>query len=293
MGKAAQDLKDNAKKPLDIAKSANDFNKSEGLPEVKPEKSKVSARATEIANAYDNMKHDPDSPEAKKSYKALIEDTKKQWNYIQDKMGIKIEPTYEDPYKSHEEMMNDVKDNKRLKVWRGGNPLEPGHPLSEVDPKTGEKYNTMFRAVHDLFGHAAQGHDFSEAGEESAWNTHRQMMSPEAIPAMTTETRAQVASLFKNGEKFPEQKAGILPDFAMEKDGAKNHAEEIAKLPTTKAAVLPTTLLREIWEGPTRTLCRCTPSFLAQLTVRRPPQHKSRSTWIFLRLRKLWNPTLN
>ena len=77
----------------------------------------------------------------------------------------------------------------------------------------------MFRAVHDIFGHVAQGHDFSEPGEESAWNVHRQMMSPEAVPAMTTETRGQTSWFFNHGGKpgeFAEQKAGTLPDFASE-----------------------------------------------------------------------------
>jgi predicted GNAT family acetyltransferase len=217
-------------KAPNLAKAADDYNKSIRLPEVKPEKLEVSPRAKEIGQAYDDMKHTPNDPATKKSYAALVDDTKKQWDYLQNELGIKIEPTDEDPYKSHEEMMDDLKNNKRLKVYRGGEPLPEDHPLNKVDPETGEKYNTMFRAVHDAFGHGAQGHDFSEAGEESAWNTHRQMMSPEAIPAMTTETRAQVASFFKNDNKFPEQKAGILPDFAMERGDGTEHAEKIAKL---------------------------------------------------------------
>lgn len=216
--------------PLNVSKSANDYNKSQGLSEIKPEKSAKSSRAAEIGQAYDDLKHNPTDEATKKSYDALIDDTKKQWDYATKEMGIKIVSTDEDPYASHEEMMKDLIDNKLLKVYRGGTPLEAGHNLSEVDPNTGENYNTMFRAVHDIFGHAAQGHDFSEAGEESAWNTHRQMMSTEAIPAMTTETRAQTSSYFKNGGKFPDQKSGILPDFAMEKGEPVDHSKAIAEL---------------------------------------------------------------
>src|SRR5229473_488164 len=98
-------------------------------------------------------------------------------------------------------MRDDIKNNKRLKVFTGGNPLPVNHPLSEIDPQTGESYNTMFRAVHDLFGHSALDHDFSEKGEENAWNTHRQMMSPEAVSAMTTETRGQTSWFFNHGEE--------------------------------------------------------------------------------------------
>ena len=201
----------------DVATHANEYNKEEKLGDIKPEKVEKSPRAKEISDAYAEMKHDPNNPEVKKSYEALKDDVKKQWDYATEKMGIKIVPTEEDPYKSYEEMRDDVKNNKQLKVFKGGNPLPKDHPLADVDPKTGETYNTMFRAVHDLFGHTAMDNDFSEPGEESAWNIHRQMMSPEAVPAMTTETRGQTSWFFNHGEtpgEFAEQKAGILPEFA-------------------------------------------------------------------------------
>jgi hypothetical protein len=215
VAKRAQEMKD-AAKPLDIAKSASEFNKTEGRTDLKKDKVEKSPRGKDISAAYESMKHDPENPEVKKSYNALVDDTKKQWAHA-EKMGIKLEPTDEDPYKSFEEMRDDVKDNKRLKIFRGGNPLPEDHPLAKVDPKTGESYNTMFRAVHDLFGHLAQEHDFSEKGEENAWNVHRQMMSPEAVPAMSTETRGQTSWFFNHSDKpgeFAEQKAGILPNFA-------------------------------------------------------------------------------
>lgn len=214
MGKA-QGYK-NPSRPLNIEKSASDFNKAEGRKALKAEKVEQSPRAKEIADEYTNMKHDPENTEVKKSYKALVDDTKRQWE-LAKQMGIKIEPTEEDPYKSYEELRDDVKNNKRLKVFTGGNPLPEDHPLAAVDPKTGQSYNTMFRAVHDLFGHLAQDNDFSEKGEENAWNTHRQMMTPEAVPAMTTETRGQTSWFFNHdGAKgeFADQKAGLLPDFA-------------------------------------------------------------------------------
>jgi hypothetical protein len=55
----AQRLKDEAKKPMDIAKSANDYNKSEGLPEVKHEKSIKSPRASKTGNLFSGI----ESPE--------------------------------------------------------------------------------------------------------------------------------------------------------------------------------------------------------------------------------------
>jgi hypothetical protein len=233
----AQRLKEAAKKPVDMAKAADDYNKAESLHPVQPEKIKgTDKRAADIADAFDKMKHDPNDPAVKASYDALKKDINKQWDYATKTLGIKIEPTDEDPYgftkgdkPAEKQLFDDVKNNKHLGVFRGGNPLQEGHPLAEVDPKTGETYNTMFRAIHDLFGHVAQGHDFSESGEESAWNAHMQMMDPVARPAMTTETRGQTSWFFNNegvrggktAGQFADQKAGVLPDFAMERDAVK------------------------------------------------------------------------
>lgn len=228
----AQRLKDAAaKKPVDVAKAADDYNKENKLHPIQPEKiADRDKRAADIADAFDKMEHNPNDPAVKASYDALKSDIKKQWDYATKKLGIKLEGSDEDPYKSYEDMEKDVKDNKTLKSFRGGNELKEGHPLYEVDPETGENYNTMFRAIHDLFGHVAQGHDFSEPGEESAWHAHMQMMEPAARPAMTTETRGQTSWFFNRepvrlGEeaagKFADQKAGLLPDFAMERDAIK------------------------------------------------------------------------
>ena len=213
------------REPIDVSKGASDYNAQEKLPKIEPEKVEKDARSAELADDYQKMKHEPNDPHVKKSYDALVDDVKKQWDYATKKLGIQIVPTDVDPYKSYEEMKDDVEKNKQMKVWRGGNPLPEDHPLAKVDPKTGENYNTMFRAVHDIFGHVAQDHDFSEPGEESAWNVHRQMMNHDAVPAMTTETRGQTSWFFNNegvrgGEplgKFADQKAGLLPEYANER----------------------------------------------------------------------------
>ena len=69
-----------------------------------------------------------------------------------------------------------------------GNP----HPyLAERDPVTGMNQNEQFRAVHDYFGHLGtkKPNTFGPRGEENAWIAHRQMYSPLAEPAVTSETR--------------------------------------------------------------------------------------------------------
>ena len=222
-----------------VAAGADAYNKAEGRAPIKHEALEPDARRAEIADAFDEMKHDPNDPKVKASYAALKDEVAKQWDYATKKMGITIEPSDTDPYHSEQELFDDVKNNKHLGVWRGGNPLEKGHPLAEVDSKTGENYNTMLRAVHDLFGHVAAENKFGEAGEESAWNLHKQMFSKEAMPAMTTETRGQTSWFFNNkgvrgGEplgQFATQKAGLLPEDMNERTNFHDtvSSDELAK----------------------------------------------------------------
>jgi hypothetical protein len=67
----------------------------------------------------------------------------------------------------------------------------PHDYLKKIDPVTGMNQNEQFRAVHDYFGHLGtkRPNTFGPKGEENAWLAHRQMYSPLAEPAMTSETR--------------------------------------------------------------------------------------------------------
>jgi hypothetical protein len=199
----------------DLRNAANDYNKQHGRPEMDTKPVQEDPRSSEIADAYKAATHAPNDPAVKGSYDALKRDIDTQYDMLKG-MGFKLETAGENPYglsqeiPAHEELHRDVLRNKHLAVWEGGAPPKD-HPLSEVDPKTGLSYNDKFRMVHDVFGHAAERTDFSPAGEESAWNLHRQLFSPEARPALATETRGQAAYTYKYGD-FPPQKAAILPE---------------------------------------------------------------------------------
>lgn len=247
IAKRAQEMKEGkveAAKVNPLAEGANAFNRDNGRPPVKHEKVETSERAKEIADEYDKMKHNPNDPAVKESYDSLKNDIDKQWDYATQKMGVTFEPWEKEgqPYATSKEMTKDAKDNKHVYFFKGGE-MPADHPLSAVDPKSGLTYNDKFRAIHDLFGHAVNENTFGPQGEERAFNEHSQMMSPESIPAMTTETRGQnswfnfgkhlrdeqgsIADKGQPGYKAPnerpyaEQKAGILPDFAQERPGVK------------------------------------------------------------------------
>lgn len=215
--------------------------KSTGL-EYRPPNTYVKVdpeRATRIASAYDEMKHDPANPEVKRAYKAMADETLAQYQAMLDD-GVEIEfiaPGQADPYAGNpRNMTEDVRKNKHMWVFatRDGfgsdatfdvsdNPLlgDSGFEISG-QPAT---INDIFRAVHDYFGHVKEGVGFRADGEENAWRAHSAMYSPEARRAMTSETRGQNSwvNYGPHGEKnrtaksedthYADQKIGLLPEW--------------------------------------------------------------------------------
>lgn len=188
-----------------------------------------------IAQIYHDMKHDPDHPEVKQAYSALIEETKQQFNDLVKK-GLKIsriEPGMENPYKNSKELHADVKNNNHLwyfptELGYGNNEQSANHPmLQPVDIKHGDKNllaNDLFRIVHDINGHHIGGESgFGPTGEHRAYLTHKKMYSPLAGKALASETMGQNSWVnfgphAEHNQKNPaqtiyaEQKAGLLPD---------------------------------------------------------------------------------
>jgi hypothetical protein len=149
------------------------------------------ARARRIANAYEALPIDGSADKTTRTaYEHLAREIEQQWNCAVECMGIAFEPwTCEgQPYANSAEMCRDVREHLHLFFYQGGDP----HPLlGKTDPATGLSLNDKFRAIHDLFGHAAEGYGFGPRGEENAWIRHSQMFSSTAQKAMTTETRGQ------------------------------------------------------------------------------------------------------
>lgn len=243
----------------EIKSGASEYNKGVNLPT--PEtgvKAKIDIpRARSIADAYDALPVDDSAnPAVKAAYSALEKEIEAQWDHITQKMGIKLEPWKKEgqPYANSAEMMKDVRDNKHLYFFQGGEP----HPLlGKIDPETGLSSNDKFRAVHDVFGHAAEGYSFGAAGEESAWLKHSQMLSPEAQKALTTETRGQNSwvnfgkhnydgETYKNippaDRPYAAQKVALLPDeftdFKKTLGEAKGETPAV-EVPPVKAPTLP------------------------------------------------------
>lgn len=195
-------------KPIEaVAEIANRyFQRVFGKPRPKyyGSRSLDEARAKRISDAFDAMKHDPNNPEVKAAYEALAKETLDQYKEFAD-AGYKVEINNNEPYANSQEMIDDLRNNKRMKIFstesgfgdakitdqqRAENPLLRDSGIKDVNGKP-LLINDVFRAIHDFYGHAELGNSFGPKGEENAWNVHARMFSPEARKAMTTETRGQ------------------------------------------------------------------------------------------------------
>jgi hypothetical protein len=169
--------------------------------------------AKTVAKAYHALP--TDDPAAHPAYKQMAKEVEHQYKHLTGKMGVKVDTVHHDPYPTAQHMRDDVVKNKHLSV------LATDAPGSSSHPYFSNEQNNHFRAVHDVFGHAATGRGFDRHGEEAAWHSHASMFSPLARRAMTTETRGQNSAMTQSrGKKFPPQKVGLLPE-SMSRTAAK------------------------------------------------------------------------
>jgi hypothetical protein len=245
------------KEATDLSRSYMD---SKGLEykEGKPFNTIDEKQAKRISDAFDAMKDDPTNPEVAAAYKALAEETIDQFEFI-IKAGYNVEINNNEPYSSSGEMIEDLRTNKRMKIFstesgfgdekitekqRKENPLLQRTKYKDVN---GEPLlvNDLFRFVHDFFGHAKRGNGFGAKGEENAWDVHSRMYSPQARRAMTSETRGQNSYVNFSGIN---DEAFALRDKArkLRKEGKTEEAAElvgkvyeIMKFADQKVGLLP------------------------------------------------------
>lgn len=165
-----------------------------------------------IGEAYDQLPHYDEA--AVPAFNQLAKETAAQFKFMttarsRGGMGIHAEVVRHDPYSGPQEMFHDLRENNRIQVYGTGTEESGHHPLMT------DEQNDMFRAVHDVFGHAGTGRGFDRHGEEAAYLSHSQMFSGLARRAMATETRGQNSWLVAKGNgNFGPQKVAILPKWA-------------------------------------------------------------------------------
>lgn len=217
-----------------------DLKRQAEFVEVDPE------RAARIAQAYEEMKHDPSDPAVAEAYQNLIAQTVAQYRAL-EAAGYKLwflDPE-NDPYAGNPwNAMRDLRANQSMGVF----PTEAGFGSGATDidisdnplmadtgiewgygspdgPKKRVLANDLFRAVHDAFGHGLEGAGFRARGEENAWQAHIRLFTGSAQGAITSETRGQNSWLNYGpyGEKnrtasveetvFADQKTGLMPEW--------------------------------------------------------------------------------
>ena len=164
----------------------------------------------------DSMAAGGNQPGLRESYEAMREHVGRQYDYMtkpkdQGGMGITHTVTPHDPYSGPEGMAEDL---------RGGRISTFATASTGKHEFFSDEDNDKFRAVHDVFGHAAIGRGFSRHGEEAAFLAHRQMFPPEAHAALASETRGQNSYLNYSGTgQFPSQEGRLvgLPNWASSK----------------------------------------------------------------------------
>jgi len=173
--------------------------------------------ARRIALAYEAMPVTPasdrDLQEAHRAYSALVGEVDRQFEATLESDFV-VRFTDDDPYPNSTAMMADLKENRRLLVYR----TSPDHR----HPFLTAEQNDRLRAVHDFYGHGAEGFQFGPRGEDNAWREHARIFSAAAIPALASETRGQNSwvNVFPGHELLPvrerpyaTQKFGLLPEW--------------------------------------------------------------------------------
>lgn len=122
----------------------------------------------------------------RESYRALIAEIREQFEFF-SRAGYTFSMWQGEgqPYRSSREMRADVRTRRHLYIYPSSG-LPPDHPLA---PRAmpGWAWNDMFRAVHDIVGHAATGFQFGPVGEENAFRFHATIHSAAAVSALAAE----------------------------------------------------------------------------------------------------------
>lgn len=161
-----------------------------------------------IANWYDSAPLTSGTKSEKIQYALLKANTLQQFELLR-RNGITIEPWLSEgqPYTTSASLGKELYASHKLYVFLTANghgesahsqaaQRPSDHPMLEPSPvmSRGQRllFNDLFRAVHDAFGHAARGNNFTARGEFMATWDHMKMYRPECHPVLVSETVGQI-----------------------------------------------------------------------------------------------------
>lgn len=168
-------------------------------------------RGYKVQKAYREAEAASGGRNIRQSYEHMRRGINEQHDFLtrpreQGGLGFQHEVVDHDPYPTPQAMAADVAQGK-IKT-QATRVTGPHHTFTNEE-------NDRFRAVHDVFGHAATGRGFDRNGEEAAFLSHRQMFPKRAIAALASETRGQNSVLNYGHGNFSDQTKMVgLPSWA-------------------------------------------------------------------------------
>lgn len=152
------------------------------------------------------------------SYDALVCELLEQWQIVRTLMRVTFHdddptPIGKNGAPNYRKMLREVKETGELRVYRstGKHPVLDGREVWHNGRM--ETMNSIFRAVHDFFGHLASGGHFGWQGETLAYYSHAVMFSATARLALFNETVAQQCYYATQNDFIGEDRAVFFEDF--------------------------------------------------------------------------------
>lgn len=153
------------------------------------------------ADIHQKANHRPGDIKVAKSYNALMNELKAQFQQIGE-LDIESWTQSGEPYTSPEEMLADIAQGhlflRMSNDMFGSSPANAGHPLFEASGfKTRDgrdlTFNDVLRVTHDYYGHGQYGFKYTPRDAYNAYHQHARLFSEEARPALAAETLGPVA----------------------------------------------------------------------------------------------------
>jgi hypothetical protein len=159
-----------------------------------------------VAGVYDRAPARESHPELSDGYARLKRETVRQYDLLRS-AGIRVEPWLADgqPYRGARDLVAKLTATRVLHVYLTRDGHGPGraaadHPMCEPSGVRVRGidllYNDLFRAVHDVFGHAMLQVGMGVEGELRAAYVHMAMYTPPAHPVLFTEHVSQICWFF-------------------------------------------------------------------------------------------------
>jgi hypothetical protein len=171
-----------------IAEGVTRWNEEHGLPVPKIDISEIPVpreKADTVARYFEATPDQSDVPRVKEAFEEFKRQNEAMWDFMtkpesEGGLGITVGFTDEvDPYPTAKAQADDLRDNHHITMQSG---LGGEHQST----MTRDEYD-RFRAVHDVFGHAAVGGGFDRHGEYQAYLLHSSMYEGDGRLAMASE----------------------------------------------------------------------------------------------------------